>query len=117
MSVATLPAKSVKSSKEITPSAPPVMPGDRVFQSAATVFGLLQDKTRLQLLWLMRQRPGLNVAGLCEAVGMTQPAISHHLALLRVADLVDARHEGKCNYYSISRAGKPVVDFVLKVIG
>lgn len=65
------------------------------------VFNLLSDETRLRiLLYLTRQRE-LHVTALCEKLGQSQPAVSHHLALLRVAGLIEARRDGKHNYYSV----------------
>jgi ArsR family transcriptional regulator, arsenate/arsenite/antimonite-responsive transcriptional repressor len=35
--------------------------------------------------------------------GVTQPTVSHHLAILREAGLVDVRHEGKQTFYSLNQ--------------
>jgi ArsR family transcriptional regulator len=65
------------------------------------IFKLLSDETRLRvLLYLARERE-LHVTALCEKLGQSQPAVSHHLALLRVAGLIEARRDGKHNYYSV----------------
>ena len=67
------------------------------------VFKLLSDETRLRiLLYLMRDRE-LHVTALCDKLRQSQPAVSHHLALLRVAGLIEARRDGKHNFYSICR--------------
>lgn len=34
---------------------------------------------------------------------VTQPTVSHHLAILREAGLVNARHEGKQTFYSLNQ--------------
>ena len=36
-------------------------------------------------------------------IGLSQPTISHHLAILREADLVDVREEGKQTFYSLKQ--------------
>jgi ArsR family transcriptional regulator len=41
------------------------------------------------------------VTDLCSRLGQSQPAVSHHLALLRVSSLIESRREGKHNYYSV----------------
>jgi ArsR family transcriptional regulator, arsenate/arsenite/antimonite-responsive transcriptional repressor len=41
------------------------------------------------------------VRALCDLLGDSQPAVSHHLALLRVAGLIERRREGKHNYYGL----------------
>ena len=38
---------------------------------------------------------------LCGLLKQSQPAVSHHLALLRVAGLIDCRRDGKHNFYHI----------------
>ncbi len=67
------------------------------------VFKLLSDETRLRILLYLMQEGELHVTALCERLGQSQPAVSHHLALLRVAGLIEARRDGKHNFYSICR--------------
>jgi ArsR family transcriptional regulator len=74
---------------------------DDIVKDLVKVFKLLSDETRLRiLLYLMRQKE-LHVRALCEILGQSQPAVSHHLALLRVAELIEPRREGKHNFYRI----------------
>ncbi len=61
---------------------------------------VLSDPTRVRLLALLR-REELSVAELQEILGMAQSRISSQLALLRQADLVVDRREGKKAYYSL----------------
>jgi ArsR family transcriptional regulator len=35
--------------------------------------------------------------------GVSQPTVSHHLAILRETGLVDVRHEGKQTFYSLNQ--------------
>lgn len=65
------------------------------------VFKLLSDETRLRILYYLTRRAELHVRALCELLDQSQPAVSHHLALLRAARLVALRREGKHNFYSI----------------
>jgi len=60
---------------------------------------LLGDATRLRLLSLLQKEP-LSVVELQEIMDMGQSRISSHLALLRQADLVEDRREGKRSFYS-----------------
>jgi len=60
---------------------------------------LLADETRLRILYYLTQSQELHVRALCELLGESQPAVSHHLALMRVAGLIDRRREGKHNFY------------------
>ncbi|MBI1903623.1 MAG: metalloregulator ArsR/SmtB family transcription factor [Planctomycetia bacterium] len=67
------------------------------------MFKLLADDTRLRILFYLAHKGELHVRALCQMLGQSQPAVSHHLALLRVARLIAMRREGKHNYYSIVR--------------
>ena len=45
----------------------------------------------------------LAVNEIVEKVGFSQPTISHHLAILRDANLVKVREEGKQTFYSLNQ--------------
>ncbi len=45
----------------------------------------------------------MSVNEIVEKVGFTQPTISHHLAILRDANLVNVREEGKQTFYSLNQ--------------
>jgi ArsR family transcriptional regulator len=45
----------------------------------------------------------LSVNEIVEKIGFSQPTISHHLAILRDAGLVDVREEGKQTFYSLNQ--------------
>ena len=69
--------------------------------SLIDTFKLLADETRLRLIILLLKNQEMNVRSLCDALSQSQPAVSHHLALLRVAGFVDKRREGKHNFYHV----------------
>jgi DNA-binding transcriptional ArsR family regulator len=66
----------------------------------AKVLKAMGDPTRLRIL---RHLVGgeKNVSQLADDLHVDQPAVSHHLALLRHAGLVIERREGKHVYYEI----------------
>jgi ArsR family transcriptional regulator len=45
----------------------------------------------------------LHVSALCARLKQSQPAVSHHLALLRDAGVIEARREGKHNFYTVRK--------------
>lgn len=45
----------------------------------------------------------LSVNEIVEKIGFSQPTISHHLAILREAGLVDIREEGKQTFYTLNQ--------------
>jgi ArsR family transcriptional regulator len=74
---------------------------DHAVRELAQVFKLLSDETRLRILFYLAQNNELHVTDLCNRLGQSQPAVSHHLALLRVSGLIESRREGKHNFYSV----------------
>jgi DNA-binding transcriptional ArsR family regulator len=80
-----------------------VRPSTGIMKDLAQLFKLLADETRLRILDMLGSRKELCVRELWERLGQSQPAVSHHLGLLRMAGLVDTRHEGKHVYYRIDR--------------
>jgi ArsR family transcriptional regulator len=74
---------------------------DATVRDLARVFKLLSDETRLRILLYLARRKELHVRALCEILRQSQPAVSHHLALLRMAELIEPRREGKHNFYRI----------------
>jgi len=74
---------------------------EQAIREVANVFKLLSDETRLRILTYLAQNKELHVTDLCERLGQSQPAVSHHLALLRVSGLIEPRREGKHNFYSV----------------
>jgi DNA-binding transcriptional ArsR family regulator len=83
----------------------PVDPVDHPSPSAdevdivVEVFRMLADHTRVQLLWALRDGGELTVAELATRVGKAQPAVSQHLAKLRLARLVQGRRRGAHVFY------------------
>lgn len=65
------------------------------------MFKLLGDETRVKVLHYLMQQEELNVRTLCKLLGQSQPAVSHHLALLREDGIIACRRDGKHNYYHI----------------
>jgi len=74
---------------------------DNLVNDLVKLFKLLSDETRLRVLYYLTQCRELHVRALCELLNESQPAVSHHLALLRVAGLIERRREGKHNFYGL----------------
>ncbi|MFO0958907.1 MAG: metalloregulator ArsR/SmtB family transcription factor [Isosphaeraceae bacterium] len=85
---------------------------DQAVRDLAQVFKLMSDETRLRILLYLAQSGELHVTDLCTRLGQSQPAVSHHLALLRVSGLIESRREGKHNFYSVraDHFGEMLVD-------
>lgn len=83
------------------PLGPEKIIPDDIAKDLVQLFKLLSDETRLRILVVLKQQGELNVQSLCQLLDQSQPAVSHHLALLRVAGLIDMRRAGKNNFYRI----------------
>ncbi len=62
----------------------------------------LADKTRQRIMGLCCCE-WLSVSEIVEKTNVTQPTVSHHLAILREAGLVNVRSEGKQTFYSLNQ--------------
>ena len=80
---------------------PPPADAELLINDLVKLCKLLADETRLRILYFLTEYPELHVRALCDRLGESQPAVSHHLALMRVAGLIDRRREGKHNFYSL----------------
>jgi DNA-binding transcriptional ArsR family regulator len=76
----------------------------KTFQRAANLLKQVRDPTRLQVVSLLSEREH-HVGGLCDQFSMSQPAVSHHLALLRHGGIVERRRQGKNNFYTLTDTG------------
>ncbi|WP_343688885.1 autorepressor SdpR family transcription factor [Chitinophaga sp.] len=75
-----------------------------------TVFKALNDKTRRDILELLKD--GDKTAGdIADHFQFSKPTISHHLDLLRQAELLTSEKKGQFVYYSLNTT---VVDELLK---
>jgi len=74
---------------------------EKLAKDLVRIFKLLSDETRLRILYSLSQTDELNVRSLCELLQLSQPAVSHHLGMLRNAGIVEPRRDGKHNFYRI----------------
>ena len=89
-------AIATRSKRAYVPSLPIT---DRTLTNLTQVFKLLADESRLKILLTLAREGEMHVTALCRMLGQSQPAVSHHLTLLRMAGLVGFRREGKFNFY------------------
>lgn len=75
------------------------MPSVENFQTLSDIFKQLGDGSRLRIFWLLCHCEEC-VVNLSAMVGMSSPAVSHHLKLLRAAGLIVNRRVGKEVYYT-----------------
>lgn len=74
---------------------------DQTAARLAAVLRVLADPARLRILSLIQSQPAREacVCHLTDALGLSQPTISHHLRVLYEARLVDRERRGNWVYY------------------
>jgi|tagenome__1003787_1003787.scaffolds.fasta_scaffold20469612_2 ArsR family transcriptional regulator len=81
------------------PGADPLPRDER--ESLAVRFKALADPARIGIVNLLSASDEVCVCTLTEALGLSQPTVSHHLRLLREAGLVTVEKRGTWSYYRL----------------
>lgn len=76
------------------------MPQEESLYNLAELFKVFGDSTRIRILWALHEAE-MCVCDIAVLLNMTQSAISHQLRVLKQANLVKNRKEGKVVYYSL----------------
>src|SRR3954470_11907346 len=87
----------------------------RKAQRAAILLKQASDPTRLQIILTLADGEK-HVGALCTELNQTQPAVSHHLALLRHGGLIAPRRQGKNNFYSLTEPGSELAKVVRGIV-
>lgn len=77
------------------------LPPEAELLDMAELFKVFGDSTRIRILYIL-SRSELCVCDIAQLLGMTQPAISYQLKVLKQARLVKNRREGKTIFYSLA---------------
>lgn len=84
----------------------------------AHLFKALADPTRRAIFECLCRRGDQTVAALTVAAGISQPAVSKHLAKLKQAGLVNDRHQGRQTHYSAQLGAlTPLIDWTNQMTG
>ena len=75
----------------------------------------VSDPTRLQVILILAEGER-HVGALCDQLSQSQPAVSHHLALLRHGGIIAPRRQGKNNFYSLTETGNDLAVVVKGLI-
>ena len=82
------------------------------------LFRTLADPTRRGLFERLCREGELTVAALTAQAGVSQPAVSKHLGLLKQAGLVSDRHTGRQTHYrAVAGALSPLIDWTTEMDG
>ncbi|MDR3637574.1 MAG: metalloregulator ArsR/SmtB family transcription factor [Isosphaeraceae bacterium] len=109
-STTTKPVTPKKSSNKSKATKAPEQRAKQA-QRASMLLKHLSDPTRLQVI-LMLDEGERHVGALCEHLAQSQPAVSHHLALLRHGGIIAPRRLGKNNFYGLTDTGVELIKVV-----
>ncbi len=76
------------------------MPDDVTLFQLANLFKIFGDGTRIKILFVLFESD-MCVFHIAQTLGMTMSAISHQLSVLKNANLVSSRRDGKTVFYSL----------------
>lgn len=108
--------KSSSSSRSSKAAASAATRPTAEIRRVAELLKQVSDPTRLQVLMLLSEKER-NVTELCADLGtQSQPAVSHHLALLRHGGIIAPRRQGKNNFYSLTDTGSDLARVVKNLI-
>ena len=77
------------------------LPDDNTLYDLADLFKIFGDTTRVKILYALFESE-LCVCALAELLDVSQSAVSHQLRILKDAELVTRRRDGKTIYYSLA---------------
>ena len=70
---------------------------------ALDLLSALSEPIRLEIIEMLAISPDpLMVEMIAARIGRSQPIVSHHLSILRDAEVVDCVESGRCHFYSLT---------------
>ena len=66
-----------------------------------SLFKALNDETRRQIIELLKEKD-MNAGEIAESFNISKPSISHHLDILKRADLISSEKKGQFVEYSLN---------------
>ena len=91
----------------------PACPTFGVAERAAATARALADPTRLRIAAALDGGARLCVCDLAWVTGLAQNLVSHHLRVLRGADLATSRRDGRLVMYTLTDQGRAMLSVVL----
>lgn len=77
------------------------LPGEGILCDLAELYKVFGDSTRIKLLCVLMEGE-MCVCDMAQLLGLSQSAVSHQLRVLKSAELVKYRREGKTVFYSLA---------------
>lgn len=94
---------------------PPAEVVDRPFDEPAALLKALADPCRLKILaTLAAASDDVCVCDFTAGLPLNQPTVSHHLRILRDAELVQSQRRGTWVYYRLTPGAQARIEFALR---
>ena len=77
------------------------LPEENILEEASIIFGILADRSRIKIIYALRNGEELCVCDLASMLNVTIATASHHLRKMRDLKLLKYRNDGKLAYYSL----------------
>src|SRR5206468_12789270 len=77
---------------------------------------MVADGTRVAVLLSLADGEK-NVTTMTKELDSTQPAVSHHLCLMKMSGTIEARRQGKSNFYGVTPLGRSLLAAVRTMLG
>ena len=92
---------------------------DAYIKKSVKILRLVGEESKLRIMLLLAKERPCSVTEISENLNMKQTTVSHHLSLLRNADLVTTQRTGKNVFYDINdtvwqEMGKQFFDYLQK---
>lgn len=110
MSTTIVMKRKPRKDEGASPEDSPLKVSNTTIEDMTSVFKLLADANRLKIVLALAQQGPMHVTALCDMLKQSQPAVSHHLTLMRIVGLVGYDRNGKHNFYYLA------VDFLQDLI-
>lgn len=78
------------------------LPSYNQAEEITDILSTLSDPTRLRILWLLCHTTEC-VTDIALAIGMSSPAVSHHLKLLKQHKIIESKKIGKEMHYTLAK--------------
>lgn len=87
------------------------------FKTVSELFSLLSDANRLKIFWFLCHTKDC-VLNISEFMNMTNPAVSHHLKILKDSGLIESYRDGKEVFYTVcaNEKSKTLHGFIEKLM-
>ena len=78
------------------------------FDAAAELFRQMSDPVRVRIFWILSHREEC-VINISAMLGMSSPAVSHHLRQLKDCGIIESRRDGKEVYYRVADGEREIL--------